>query len=447
MTTSLATIELVVTDPRRQQQQSLLDKFQKSDGIRPSKRLRSACGAPYLGAHQSSAPDPRQHRRVGGLHVPYRAIEDPAELRRVLEAALLIEADVELSALLGHVIEEACSMTGARYGALGVLNDDRTGLSEYFTVGLSAEEEAAIGPRPTGKGVLGLLITDPKPLRLANIGAHGESVGFPINHPAMTSFLGVPITVRGEIYGNLYLTDKVGWSEFTGEDEAVVGALALAAGVAIENAQLHQRVKEVALYDDRDRLARDLHDTVIQGLFGLGMSLQSLAGSTQEPRTAERLSAAVETIDGTIRQIRSSIFKLSSDGNNQGVRASVLSILRDLDSVVGFEVRAFFDGPIDSAIPDPVTEHLLATVREAVTNIGRHAQATRAEVRLTVDNGHCRLQVIDNGRGMSGTTATTEGGLGLISMRWRAEKLHGQLTIESPVSGGTVLTWQVPTSE
>jgi two-component system, NarL family, sensor histidine kinase DevS len=376
--------------------------------------------------------------------MPYHAIEDPAKLRRVLEAALLIEAELELPALLAHVIEEARSMTAARYGALGVLDEEHTGLSEFVTVGLSLEEEAAIGLRPTGHGVLGLLIGDPRPLRLANLGSHPESFGVPFHHPQMTSFLGVPITVRNEVYGILYLTDKVGSSEFTGDDEALVGTLALVAGIAIDNARLHRRVRDVAVFDDRDRVARDLHDTAIQGLFALGLSLQSLAGSTREPRTAEGLLRGIDSVDDTIRQIRSTIFELGTDGNVQGVRMSVLSLLRDLDPMLGFEIKAFFDGPIDSTLPDQVTEHLLATIREAVTNIGRHAQATRAELRLKVANGQCVLQIIDNGRGIGATTETTGGGLGLVNMRRRAEKLHGEFTVLSPVRGGTKVTWAVP---
>ncbi|MGO9341563.1 MAG: GAF domain-containing sensor histidine kinase, partial [Acidimicrobiales bacterium] len=332
--------------------------------------------------------------------MPYRSIEDPVKLRRVLEATLLLEADLELPALLRHLIEEARSMTGARYGALGVLNEQRTGLSEFLTVGLSPEEEERIGTRPTGRGVLGLLITDPQPVRLANLGSHPDSFGFPPNHPPMTSFLGVPLKVRDEVYGNLYLTDKIGWSEFTRDDESLVAALALAAGIAIENARLHQRVREAAIYEDRDRLARDLHDTVIQRLFAVGLSLQSIAGAATSEGLADRLAAAISDLDDTIRQVRSSIYELGSTGAEQGLRARVNSLVRELSPVVGFEIHVSFDGPVDSAISDQIAEHLLAVLREAVTNVGRHAQATEATVRLSANNGFCRLEVSDNGCGI-----------------------------------------------
>lgn len=375
--------------------------------------------------------------------MPYHSIEDPAKLRRVLEAALLLEADLDLPSLLRHIVEEARSMTGARYAAIGVLNRNGSALSEFITSGLEPAEEKAIGPRPTGKGVLGLLISDPKSLRLAQIGDHPDSDGFPPNHPPMSSFLGVPLKVRDDVYGNLYLTDKVGWSEFTRDDEALVGGLALAAGIAIENARLHAEVQQVAVLADRERLARDLHDTVIQRLFAVGLSLQSLAGSPMASEISDRLQLAITDIDDTIRQVRTSIFELGSGDFDRGFRASLLSLLQELKPVVGFDIHASFAGPIDNAVPDAVREHALVVVREAVTNIGRHAQASEATVSLDVVEGHLELWVVDNGRGMD-ESRPSEGGLGLGNLRDRAEKLHGHLTIESSESGGTQLIWRVP---
>src|ERR1035438_3458588 len=145
--------------------------------------------------------------------------------RRILEATMLLEANLDLPALLHHIVEEARSMTNARYGALGVLDEEGTGLAQFITAGLPLEEVERIGAQPTGKGVLGLLIVHPKTIRLTDLSSHPESFGFPANHPRMESFLGVPIRVRGSSYGNLYLTEKMGWSEFTRDDEALVAAL------------------------------------------------------------------------------------------------------------------------------------------------------------------------------------------------------------------------------
>ena len=265
--------------------------------------------------------------------MPHHSIEDPTTLRRVLDAMLLIEGDLDLPVLLRHVVEEARAMTGARFGALGVLNEDRTGLAEFITVGLDPEEVARIGALPTGKGVLGALIAEPVPLRLARIDSHPETHGFPPEHPPMTSFLGVPLKVRDEIYGNLYLTDKVGWSEFTRDDENLVGSLAVAAGIAIENARLHQRVREVAVFDERDRLARDLHDTVIQRLFGAGLRLQGIAGAVRETDIARRMGSVVTEIDESITQLRSIIYALGLAGGEQDIRARIVTLLRDLAEV------------------------------------------------------------------------------------------------------------------
>ncbi len=374
--------------------------------------------------------------------MPHHAIEDPTTLRRVLDAVLLIEADLELPVLLRHVTEEARAMTGARYAALGVLDESRTHLAEFITVGLNADQEDEIGARPTGRGVLGLLVADPEPLRLTDLSAHAESFGFPAGHPPMKSFLGVPIKVRDKVFGNLYLTDKVGWSEFTREDESLVTSLALAAGIAIENARLHRRVQTQVVADDRERVARDLHDTVIQTLYGAGLSLLGIASVVPTTDQSDQLRAIASTIDDAISQLRSSIYELGLTGGELGLRAQILSLLRQLTVVVGFEVHRVFEGPVDAAISDTIAEHILATIREAVTNVGRHAQATEVTVRLSVRTNECLLQVTDNGRGL-GPHPSREGGLGLDNMRRRAEKLHGSFELKSE-GGRTVLRWRVP---
>jgi signal transduction histidine kinase len=260
----------------------------------------------------------------------------------------------------------------------------------------------------------------------------------------MTSFLGVPITARGEVYGILYLTDKIGWSEFTHDDLALAEVLALAAGIAIENARLHQQVQVVAVYEDRDRVARDLHDTVIQRLFGVGLNLQSMAGRAPDDM-AKGLGAAVAEVDRIIERIRSTIYQLGMTGVTRGIRDSVVALTRDLSSVVGLDVEVSFDGPVDAAISDQIAEHLLATVRESVTNVGRHAHAAHASVSLSAHDGICRLTVVDDGDGIDPSKVPT-GGLGVANMRHRAEKLGGSLTMEKAEGGGTVLVWQVPTS-
>ena len=375
----------------------------------------------------------------------YDSIEDPVKLRRVLEAILLLEANLHLGALLTHIVEEARSLSNARYGALGVLDDQGTATLDFLTSGLPADVEADLlqGPLPTGKGVLGVLIKDPRPMRISVLGDHPASTGFPPGHPPMTSFLGAPIRVRDRVYGNLYLTDKIGADEFTTDDEAVIEALALAAGIAVENARLHQRAGEIAVYEERDRLARDLHDGVIQRLFAIGLSLQGMAVSPAGKDVADRLSGAVADIDETIRQVRATIFELGGAGGGRGVRAHVVNLAEELAPVVGFDVPVEFLGPVDTAVTDTVAAQLLPTIREALTNIGRHAKASRARVRLSIVGHRCRLEITDNGLGIA-TAPASGGGLGLPNMRRRAEDLGGTFEVIRPEAGGTTLVWEVP---
>jgi signal transduction histidine kinase len=376
--------------------------------------------------------------------VPYRTIEDPVKLRRVLEAVLLIEADLELPSLLRHVIDEARSMTSARYCALGVLNEDGTGLAEFLTTGLEPDQERLIGARPTGLGVLGLLISDPRTLRLSRIDEHPARFGFPANHPQMTSFLGVPIKVRGDVYGNLYLTDKIGSPEFTNDDQALVEALAIAAGIAIENTRLHQQVQQVAVLEDRDRLAQDLHDTVIQHLFGVGLSLQSLASIEAGAEAQARLRDAVAQIDATITQIRTTIYGLGLIEPSAGVRSQLVTLARELEGVTGFPIEVSFEGAVDTSVSEEVSEHLRAVARESLSNVGRHAHATTATLTLTLSEGLCELQVVDDGRGVEIPSDRPGGGMGLLNLRRRAEKLGGSMEISTLESGGARLTWRVP---
>jgi signal transduction histidine kinase len=378
--------------------------------------------------------------------VPYHSIEDPVKLRRVLDAILLLEGDLQLPSLLRHVIEEARSMTGAQYCALGVLNHDRTALVEFLTSGLEPEQEQMIGDRPVGLGVLGLLINEPRTLRLSRLDEHPEKYGFPANHPPMTSFLGVSIKVRNEVYGNLYLTDKIGSKEFTDDDQALVEALAVAAGIAIENARLHQLVREAAVFEDRDRMARDLHDTVIQHLFAVGLSLQSMAGAVAAAGIQDRLHKAVSAIDDTISQIRTTIYELGVNDVTHSVRSQLLSIVHDFEAIAGYQVEVSFAGPVDFGIGPQVVENLLATAGEALSNIGRHAHASAASLSLSVAGGMCRLQVLDNGAGIEDRPESRGdgSGMGLANLRRRAEKLHGEFTVGTAPDGGTSLTWQVP---
>jgi signal transduction histidine kinase len=374
--------------------------------------------------------------------VPYRRIDDPEKLRRLLDAVLMIEADVDLATLLRHLVEEACALVDARYGALGVLNEARTALEQFLTVGLSEDEERRIGPRPTGRGVLGLLITEPQSLRLDDLQAHPDSYGFPAAHPPMTTFLGLPVRVRGEVYGNLYLTDKRGSGAFNEEDEARAEALAVAAGIAIENTRLNDRVRILSVLDDRDRIARDLHDRVIQRIFAVGMALQAASRLPGPPEILDRVDKAVDDLDTTINEIRTAIFELGDGTGQRGLRHSVLELIDELTPMLGARPEVTFHGPVDSGISQKVADHLLAVLREALTNAGKHAGASRYAVVLTVGDD-IRLEIADDGSGIELPQARSKG-IGLVNLASRAEKLGGTFEIQAETTGGTRVLWSVP---
>lgn len=159
-------------------------------------------------------------------------------LGSLVDAIMPLSADLELPEVLSRIVSGACELLGARYGALGVLGRDGRSLSGFHTHGITPEQAAALGPPPTGHGVLGLLLTDPRPLRLHDLATHPRSVGFPPNHPPMRTLLGAPIRIRDRIFGNIYVAEKVDGGDFTSDDEALLVSLASAAGSALENARL-----------------------------------------------------------------------------------------------------------------------------------------------------------------------------------------------------------------
>ena len=278
---------------------------------------------------------------------PLRSIQDPERLRALVAAVLAISSDLALPAMLRHIVESAVALIGARYGAIGVLDAAGEGLSEFVYVGMSPAQVERIGHLPEGHGILGLLILEPKPLRLDVLGAHPDSFGFPDHHPPMESFLGVPIRVRGQVFGNLYLTDKQGADGFSAEDETLAVALAGAAGIAIENARLSARVGALSLVEDRERIAADLHDTVIQRLFATGLGLQGTVRSIADPKSAQRVQEAVDELDETIRQIRSTIFALQSPPiSGRRLGDEILALATEAASSLGFETNVSIEGSV-----------------------------------------------------------------------------------------------------
>jgi signal transduction histidine kinase len=537
-------------------------------------------------------------------------------MRGLLEAVVAISSGLDLESTLRRIVETAVELVDATYGALGVIGSDGR-LAEFIPVGLTGEEIGRIDHWPEGRGLLGLLIKDPRPLRLSDIAGHAESSGFPAGHPAMRSFLGVPVRVRDEVFGNLYLTNKRGGGEFTEDDEAILLALGAAAGVAADNARLYQAARRsqrwmqasgevttallsgaepaevlaritsqardlsdadiavlalpdgegrrltityadgdgadavcgvvlpvgqslsgqvlatgesvtsvdfagderaadsaraamshvgpavvfplgapgsrrgvltigrrhgrepfpqaeaafaasfaaqagvalelaasraeaerLSVYLDRDRIARDLHDLVIQRLYATGMSLQGTMPMISRPEVAERVTRAVDDMDQTIREIRGTIFALQARdaGSPSDPRADIVGLVEEMTAVLGFAPSLRLGAGLRTLNSEELTEQALAVLREALSNMARHAGASQADVTVDVDqDGFLTVIVTDDGTGIPAGGRRS----GLRNLADRAAKLGGELRL-GPAGGaaprpGTRLEWRVPT--
>jgi two-component system, NarL family, sensor histidine kinase DevS len=524
-------------------------------------------------------------------------------VRALLDAVVAVGGSLDLHETLQRIVVAAARLAEARYAALGVLDPVGEQLADFITYGVSDEERASIGALPRGHGILGLLITDPRPLRLHNLREHPESFGFPDGHPTMSSFLGVPVRVRDRVFGNLYLTEKGGGGDFTIEDEQAMRALATTAGIAVENARLFEetqrrarwatataeiqrallghvdrgaalalvaaRAREVAAADislvvleqddgnlrveavdgprpdlqaaalprqgaladvvdrgatvhlgggvrvpgvddlasallvpftgpggaggallvgatasrsgrwasdsdveelrgfaaqaalaldraqaqddraalavlaDRDRIARDLHDIVIQRLFATGLSLQGAARLAARPEVAERLTDAIDDLDMTIRDIRGTIFELGRDEATDDLRGQVHDIVAAAEPTLGSKPMLSLEGPLDSALSPAVRPHLLAVLAEALSNAARHAGASRVEVRVAVEESPAAsvvVEVSDDGKGFSASGHES----GLRNMRERAAEVRGTCEVSSRPGEGTKVRWRAP---
>jgi signal transduction histidine kinase len=496
-------------------------------------------------------------------------------LTQFFDALTGISSGLDLRATLQRILAAAVETVDARYGALAVLDAAGTGMSEFLHVGIPDDVAASLGHTPRGEGVLGYVIRHPEPLRLANLRSHPSSIGFPEGHPVMETFVGVPVVIRGEVFGNLYLTQKRSGGEFTADDERLLVARAAAAAAAIDNARLYesslqrerwqgalaevaqaglesrsvtdvlpivaagaralvaaetalialadddgdivvehidgdtslftvgtgevvlnaamrdpdataitvpmlgrdahpgivivawretppldqvqnvdmvttfveqaglilqltqsrQEQERLAIFEERDRIARDLHDLIIQRIFAAGIQLQ---GALRSDDGANRISDVISSLDETIREIRKTIFSLESDDDGRSVRARILQEIDDSRAGLGFAPRLELHGPLDTMLDNAMADHLVAVVREALSNIVKHAGASDVLVRISVDPDRVELVVVDDGHGIGDITRRS----GLANIESRAQQHGGSVVIERESGeGGTRLTW------
>ena len=377
-----------------------------------------------------------------------RILDQNRALQALNAAGMSLTSDLALESVLQRVTDEARALAGARYAALGVLDSDRH-LDQFITSGMPAEEEALIHHLPRGRGLLGALIDDPRPLRLANLADDPRSAGFCANHPPMTSFLGVPVIAKGRAIGNLYLTDKRDGPQFSEQDEAAVLTLAAQAAIAIENARLYRQVQRLATVEERERIGRELHDGVIQAIYGAGLALDDAVHTIPEEPTAgqDKVRRVMAALDRTIGEIRTFIMGLEAR-EPPGPLAQQLAELVDeyQGSSVPIEVRV--EGRPPRPLEPDTVRHLAQVAREALANAIQHSGAGHVEVGLRFQDDGLTLRVTDDGQGFNlqpADEAVPAGrGRGLVNLRERIRQLGGRLEIDTAPGRGTVVRALVP---
>jgi len=370
----------------------------------------------------------------------------PPAVAALDEAVRGISGVLDVEAVLQLIVDRVRDLVSAQYAALGIV-DEKGEITDFITSGITAAQREAIGDLPRGRGLLGLIIRENRSYRIPEIAAHPQSYGFPPNHPPMRSFLGVPITVKDEVVGRLYLTNKQGAAEFSSDDQALVETFALHAGIAIDSARLHDQVRRLAVFDERDRISRDLHDSIIQSIYAVTLSLDDVPELVEEsPSEArERVDAAIETLHGVIRDIRNFIFGLRPLLLDSGKLLDGLQILAD-EMRRNTAIRITLDAELEEELPVSVVAELLAIAREALANVARHSGAHKAAIEVMPDDGRVRMTISDDGRGFLTGMAAAAGHHGLGNMRARAEALGGTFDLNSEPAGGTRIIVAVPRS-
>jgi signal transduction histidine kinase len=400
-------------------------------------------------------------RQIVGQNAQLREIGETAarqasQLRALHAAELALASELTIETVLVRIVNLARELTGARYGALGV-TDESGQIVRFLTDGLTEEERARLGQPPTGRGLLGRIFADDRPIRVDEIARDPRSMGFPPGHPPMRTYLGVPIALHGRTYGNLYLTDKQGPAgpvPFADEDESTVTLFAAQAAVAMENARLHGQVQALAAAGERERIARELHDSLAQalGYVRLQAATAREALARDQVAMADAALAQIGDVAGdAYADVREAILGLRSAGSG-GDRSLVDALGGYLERYreqtgVGVDLEV---GPDVAGIglAPAVEVQLVRIVQEALANVRKHARTAHAQLRLDVVTGaggpRLRALVADTGRGFDLDASRRDAHYGLAIMRERAEGVGGRLTVTSSPGQGTEVRVDMP---
>ncbi len=371
---------------------------------------------------------------------------DRSLLQAMSDAILAMAAEPRIERILQGLVESAGALVNARYAALGIPDDEGDGFASFIYTGMSDELVAKIGPLPRRHGLLGAMLRETRPFRSSDIGKDPRFQWWPEAHPQMSSFLGVPIVSQGNVIGAFYLTDKMEAETFSETDQKTIEMLAAHAAVAIENARLYERSREASVIEERNRLARELHDSVSQTLFGIALTAEAAATTVdEEPHVAKR---QLETLRDSARaahhEMRSLIFELrpaalESDGLVPTLRKHVDVLRRVTHKEIELRDADY------TRQPPKIEGEAFRILQEALNNAVQHSSASRIEIELVVQSGRLRIAVSDDGIGFQASDPRIRGRrLGITSMEERAEGLGGHLHIASAVGGGTRVELEVP---
>jgi signal transduction histidine kinase len=364
-----------------------------------------------------------------------------ATLKEIAEAVIHAAEAGTLKQVLQRIAYVAQQLVHSRYAALGIPGEHRT--MKYFeVVGLTEDEIHQIAHPPIGRGLLGVIMNEREILRLEHMRDDPRSSGFPDNHPYMDRLLGVPVQAGKQLFGMLYLTDRLDDLPFTQEDQWLVESLAGYAALAIAGTYLSEQHGRLTLLEERERVGMELHDGIIQSLYAIGMELQLLRLS--EPAVGDSVAKATRSLDAVIEDIRRYILNLKvATYEQKTTRECLVSALSRLHipNELSIEINAPDRQP---PFPPPVMEGICQIAYEAVSNIVRHAQATEAVIEVSEGMNRFQMVVRDNGRGFNREVLDNPDGLGLQNIMQRARIYGGEMIIDTPTEGGTRLTLKLP---
>ncbi|MFK7804478.1 MAG: GAF domain-containing sensor histidine kinase [Anaerolineae bacterium] len=367
-------------------------------------------------------------------------------LKALHQATLLMADRGELSEVLQVIVDVARDFLGAEYAALGVPNKNDL-LDAFIYSGISTEDAALMDHLPKGLGLLGAIIKERKTIRIGKISDDKRSFGFPAHHPAMDSFLGVPVVGGGETFGNLYLCNKAGADSFSAEDEELAEMLAAHAAIAIQNARLDEKIQRLAVLDERTRIGMDLHDGVIQSIYAVGLLLENTRFALKDdPKEAEDLiDQSIEGLNDSIRDIRNFILDLRPHRYGGDLIAGIKRLTQEFQANSMVNVTTDLPSSGINNLPPKIGRTLFLTVQNGLANVARHAKATQTQVSLKRVTGQIILKISDNGVGFDTTQKKTTVGHGINNMQVRAEQLGGKFSLTSAPGKGTHIELILPT--